>query len=45
MDATAVSLAREHGLPLRVFNMLKSGNIKKAVLGERVGTLVGGESK
>ncbi len=42
MDATAVSLAREHGLPVRVFNMLKSGNIKKAVLGERVGTLVGG---
>ena len=45
MDLTAFSLAREHGLPLIVFNMLKSGNIKRAVLGEKVGTLVGGERK
>ncbi len=43
MDATAIALAREHGLPVRVFNMLKSGQIKRALQGENIGTLVGGE--
>jgi len=45
MDATAFSLARDYNLPILVFNLLKSGNIKKAVLGEKVGTLItkGGE--
>ncbi|OAQ21143.1 Uridylate kinase [Thermosulfurimonas dismutans] len=42
MDATAISLAREYGLPVLVFDMLKSGNIKRAVCGENVGTLIGG---
>jgi len=40
MDATAFSLARDYGLPILVFNLLKFGNIKKAVLGEVVGTLI-----
>ncbi|MCX8042017.1 MAG: UMP kinase [Thermodesulfobacteriaceae bacterium] len=40
MDATAFSLARNHNLPILIFNLLKFGNIKKAVLGEKVGTLV-----
>jgi len=43
MDLTAISLARDHNLPVLVFNMQKPGNIIKAVCGEKVGTLVGGE--
>lgn len=42
MDLTAISLARDHELPILVFNMQKIGNIVKAVCGEKVGTLVGG---
>ncbi len=40
MDATAFSLARDYKLPILVFNLLKYGNIKRAVFGERVGTLI-----
>ena len=42
MDSTAVSLCMDNGLPILVFNMLQSGNIKRAVVGERIGTLVHG---
>ena len=40
MDATAFSLARDYKLPILIFNLLKPGNIKKAILGENIGTLV-----
>ena len=40
MDMTALTMAIEAGLPILVFNLRKRGNIKKAVLGTRVGTLV-----
>jgi uridylate kinase len=40
MDATAISLCKEHDLPIVVFNLKKRGNIKKAVLGQKVGTTV-----
>lgn len=40
MDATAVTLCREQRLPIMVFNLLVEGNLKRAVLGENVGTLV-----
>lgn len=40
MDTTAFSLAKTHNLPILIFNLLKFGNIKRAVLGEKVGTLV-----
>ncbi len=40
MDATAFSLARDYKLPVLVFNLLKYGNIRKAVLGKKVGTLI-----
>lgn len=40
MDATAVSLCREHRLPVLVFNLFRPGTMKRAVLGESVGTLV-----
>jgi uridylate kinase len=40
MDATAISLCMDNRLPIIVFNLLKKGNIKKVILGERVGTRV-----
>ncbi len=43
MDATAISLCRENRLPIVVFNLLKSGNIKNVICGHSIGTAVGGE--
>lgn len=43
MDLTAISLAREHGLPILVFDLGKTGNIRKAVSGQQIGTLITGE--
>ena len=40
MDATAVSLCMDNKLPIVVFNMNKDGNIKRVVLGEKIGTVV-----
>jgi uridylate kinase len=40
MDATAVTLCMENTLPIMVFNMTVPGNIRRAVLGEPIGTLV-----
>lgn len=40
MDSTAISLCMENDLPIIIFDLTKSGNIKKVVCGERVGTLV-----
>lgn len=40
MDTTAVSLCMENKIPIIVFNFTKSGNIKKAVLGQEIGTIV-----
>ena len=42
MDATAISLCMDNGLPILVFNLMQPGNIKKAVTGARIGTLVHG---
>jgi uridylate kinase len=42
MDATAITICRENNLPIIVFNIKGEGNIKKAVLGEQIGTLVKG---
>jgi len=41
MDGTAVSLCRDNGLPVIVFNLQKEGNIKRVLCGEPVGTRVG----
>lgn len=41
MDLTAVTLCRENKLPLVVFNLTRAGNIRRVVLGERVGSRVG----
>lgn len=40
MDATAISLCRDHALPIVVFDLNKSGNIRRAVLGEKIGTAI-----
>ena len=40
MDATAVSLCMDNKLPIVVFNLNKEGNIKRVVLGEKIGTVV-----
>jgi uridylate kinase len=40
MDATAISLCMENRLPILVFDLRKEGNIKRALLGEPIGTLV-----
>lgn len=40
MDAAGISLARDNDLPIFVFDMTKSGNIVRAVMGEDVGTLI-----
>jgi uridylate kinase len=40
MDATAISLCMDNKLPIIVFDLKKTGNIKRVVLGEKVGTVV-----
>jgi uridylate kinase len=40
MDATAISLCKENNLPVVVFNLFKPGNIKRVVLGEKIGTVI-----
>jgi uridylate kinase len=40
MDSTAISLCKDNNLPIVVFNLNKSGNIKRVVTGEKVGSLV-----
>ncbi|MDP3711413.1 MAG: UMP kinase [Mycobacteriales bacterium] len=43
-DATAISLCMDNGLPIVVFDLLQEGNIGRAVRGEKIGTLVSGDS-
>ena len=40
MDATAISLCMDNGLPIIVFELLAEGNIRRVVCGEPLGTLV-----
>lgn len=40
MDLSAFTLARDHSLPIRVFNMNTPGTLKQVVLGDDVGTLI-----
>lgn len=41
MDSTAICLCQEHNMPLQVFDMGAKDALKKIVVGERVGTIVG----
>jgi len=46
MDATAVSLCMENNIPIVVFDLFRKGNLKRAVEGKTIGTIVrGGKSK
>jgi uridylate kinase len=40
MDQTAFTLCKENNLPIRVFNILVEGNLKRILLGENLGTLI-----
>jgi uridylate kinase len=40
MDATAVSLCMDNGLPIVVFDLMEEGNVARAVRGEKIGTLI-----
>jgi uridylate kinase len=42
MDSTASSLCMDNDIPLIVFSIMEEGNIKRAILGEEIGTLVRG---
>jgi uridylate kinase len=40
MDASAISLCRDNHIPIIVLNIFEEGNLKKAVCGEKVGTII-----
>lgn len=42
MDSTAIALCKENNIPIIVFDLSVKGNIHRAVMGENVGTIVGG---
>ncbi|MDK2901648.1 MAG: uridylate kinase [Thermosediminibacterales bacterium] len=45
MDSTATSLCMDNKIPLIVFGINEEGNIKRVVMGDKIGTYVKGESK
>lgn len=45
MDSTAASLCMDNNIPLIVFAITEKGNIKRVVLGEKIGTIVRGSAK
>lgn len=40
MDATAISLCMDNDMPIKVFNINRKGNIRRAINGEKIGTLI-----
>ena len=40
MDSTASTLCMDNDIPLVVFSIMEKGNIKRAVMGEKIGTVV-----
>lgn len=40
MDTAALSLCMDNNIPIYVFNLFESGNLKRAVMGEEIGTMV-----
>ena len=40
MDSTAISLCMDNNLPIVVFNLNRKGNIRRVILGEKIGTIV-----
>jgi uridylate kinase len=45
MDSTAISLCMDNNIPIIVFNLSQPGNVKRAVLGEKIGTYIGGDKQ
>jgi len=42
MDSTAITMCMDNNIPIVVFDLKKSGNIKRVILGEHIGTIVKG---
>jgi uridylate kinase len=42
MDATATSLCMDNNLPIIVFDITTPGNVKRVIMGEKIGTIVRG---
>ncbi|MGF1534947.1 MAG: UMP kinase [Elainellaceae cyanobacterium] len=42
MDSTAIALCKDNNIPIIVFDLTVAGNIRRTVMGEPVGTIVGG---
>lgn len=40
MDLTAITLCKENSLPIHVFSIMEPGNLRRALRGERIGTLI-----
>lgn len=40
LDSTALALCRDYNIPIIVFNLFKTGNIQKVVIGEKIGTVI-----
>jgi uridylate kinase len=40
MDSTAISLCKDNGLPIIIFQLNQHGNIRKVITGEKIGSLV-----
>ena len=45
MDSTAISLCMDNELPIVVFDLTQRGNVRRAALGEEIGTTVGRSAK
>ncbi len=41
MDVSAVDMCQRHGVPITVLNLMKPGNMRRAILGEHIGTIIG----
>ena len=42
MDTAAIALCRDHGMPLRIYDMTVADNLMRIMQGESIGTLVRG---
>jgi uridylate kinase len=40
MDTAAISLCRDNGIPIAIFNMMTPGNVRRVICGEKVGSIV-----
>jgi uridylate kinase len=40
MDLTAITFCKDNGLPILVFDLMTPGNIRGAIAGEQIGTLI-----